>query len=214
MYAYAFVGKSEDSHGYQPQPLSTLNWPLCFLPNCCLCPLNTNPSIELGDPKMTPKVHSEISLPKKTYSCKRFSSCHFHLKTKMIKSTHRRAVICKMPTDDEEECAPIPVHINTYEWVATCRCVTRGAETSLSEEESNRVLRKMSGIRRDFKFLLAILHIHLSKSLKAYFSDFHLQLICTLASKHSHTGSRNAGVTKQGSHCGMKMIAGWRGWLL
>jgi hypothetical protein len=69
--------------------------------------------MELCDPKITPEVHSGISLPEKIYFCKKFSSCHFHFKKEMIKSTHTQAIICKMPTDDEEEYIPISTHINT-----------------------------------------------------------------------------------------------------
>lgn len=67
----------------------------------------------------------------------------------------------------------------------------------------------MTGIKSDFKFLVAFPSTTPSrlKKKKKVFSEFHLNLILKLALKSSHMGGRYAGVTKQGSHCGMRMIA-------
>lgn len=66
----------------------------------------------------------------------------------------------------------------------------------------------MAGIKSDFKFLLAFSSISPSRlKKKKVFSEFYLNLIPKLASKSSHMGGRNAEVTRQGSHCGMRMIA-------
>lgn len=69
----------------------------------------------------------------------------------------------------------------------------------------------MTGIKSDFKFLIAFPSTTPSrlkkKKKKKVFSEFHLNLIPKLASKSSHMGGRYARVTKQGSHCGMRMIA-------
>ena len=69
----------------------------------------------------------------------------------------------------------------------------------------------MTGIKSDFKFLTAFPSTGPSRLKKNVFAEFHLHLISRLASKSSHMGGRNGRVTKQESHCGMRMIASEKG---
>lgn len=65
---------------------------------------------------------------------------------------------------------------------------------------------KMTGIKSDFKVLLAFPFTSPSRFKKKSFLRNP-----KLASESSHVGGRNAGVTKQESHCGMRMIASEKG---